>query len=323
MVVMRSLRFALIVLIGAVSFDALSQSGVDSTGLKLIEDRKFAEAKVFFEAAVGANPKDPEAHYQLARVLFFERNSDDAEDQVDEALKLNDNVALYHFLRGQILGERARDANVFKQAILAPKIKNEFLRSVELDPALIEGHIGLYNYYIMAPGVMGGSDEEALKQAGEVERLDPVRGHLLKANYHQRKNELDQAEEEFRKAISAAPEKIVGYKSLGYFYVRQEKYEPAIVQFKKYVELDPRNPDAYDSYGDALFAQGKIDEAIEKYSFALSLDKNFSSSIYQLGACYEKKGLKAKAIETYQWYLTVDPSGRYSESAHKKIKELS
>ena len=87
--------------------------------------------------------------------------------------------------------------------------------------------------------------------------------------------------------------------------------------------MDPRNPDAYGCYGDVLLTEGKVDEAIDKYNFAISLDKNFPGPIYELGACYEKKGMKAKAIETYQWYLNVDPYGRHSESAHKKIKELS
>jgi Tfp pilus assembly protein PilF len=238
-------------------------------------------------------------------------------------LELNDSNARYHFLRGQILGVRAQTANIFKQGILASKVKNAFLRAVELDPTLIEAHIGLYNFYVMAPGIMGGSDEEALKQANEVEKLDPQRGHLLRANYYQRNKDFDHAEEEYKKSIDADPQKIAGYKSLGYFYIAQGKFEQAVSQFKKYVALDPKNPDAYDSYGDALIAQEKFDEAIEKYSFALSLDKNFSSSIFQLGVCYEKKGMKAEAIESYRRYLTVDPSGRNAEAAQKKIKELS
>ena len=305
------------------SFLFPTEAQVDSTGIKLIEQRKYAEAKSFFEAAVKANNRDAESHYQLARVLLYDRNADDAEDQIDEALELNDSNARYHFLRGQILAERARTANVFKQGILASKVKNAFLRAVELDPTLIEAHIGLYNFYVMAPGILGGSDEEALKQVSEVEKLNPQRGHLLRANYYQRNKDFDHAEEEYKKAIDADPRKIAGYKSLGYFYIAQGKLEQAVSQFKKYIALDPENPDAYDSYGDALIAQKKFDEAIEKYSFALSLDKNFSSSIFQLGVCYEKKGMKAEAIESYRRYLTVDPSGRNAEAAQKKIKELS
>lgn len=321
---MRSKRVsAFLLLIGAAVFLSTAEAQIDSTGIKLIAQRKYVEAKAFFEAAITSNTKNADAHYQLARVLLFQGNSDDAEDQIDEALELNESNARYHLLRGNILGDRAQKANVLKQAILAPKVKNAFLRAVELDPTLVEPRVGLYNYYSMAPGIMGGSEEEALKQANEVVKLNFVRGHFLLANFYQRKKDFTQAEVEYRKIIDADPKKTDGYKGLGYFFMNQKKFDLAVTQFKKYVELDPKNPDAHDSYGDMLFAQEKYDEAIEKYNFALSIDKNFSSSIYQLGACYEKKGMKAKAIETFQWYLTVEPSGRNADSARKKIKELS
>jgi tetratricopeptide (TPR) repeat protein len=300
-----------------------AEAQVDSTGIKLIEQRKFDEARSFFEKAITANKNDADAHYQLARVLLYQHEFDDAEDEIDKALELNGHNARFHFLRGQILGAVASNANIFKQGILAPKIKHEFLRAVELDSSLIEAHIGLYNYYIMAPGIMGGSDEEALKQANVVVKLNAFRGHLLLANYYQRNKDFAGAENEYKLAINSDPEKAGGYKALGYFYINQKRFDDAVAQFNKYVELEPKNPDAYDSYGDALFAHGKYDEAIEKYNTALWLDKTFSSSIYQLGACYEKKGLKSKAVETYQWYLSVEPTGRYAETARKKIKELS
>jgi len=46
-----------------------------------------------------------------------------------------------------------------------------------------------------------------LKQANEVEKLDPQRGHLLRANYYQRNKDFDHAEEEYKKSIEADPQK--------------------------------------------------------------------------------------------------------------------
>ena len=320
---MKRFFLALVAICAVSSLSVSAAAAVDSTGIKLIDQRKLDEARTFFEEKLKANPKDDESQYQLARVFLFQRKMDEAEDAIDEALELNAMDARFHFLRGQILGEIAANANIFKQGILATKVKNAFLRAVELDPTFVEAHIGLYNYYIMAPGIMGGSDEKALEQAGIVLKLNSYRGHILLANFHQRKNEIAEAEGEYKKAIDTEPKKTGGYKSLGYFYIGQKRYGEAIDQFKKYIEIDPANPDAQDSYGDALFSQEKYDEAIEKYNAALFLDRNFSSSIYQLGACYEKKGMNTKAIETYQWYLSVAPTGRYAESAKRKIKELS
>jgi tetratricopeptide (TPR) repeat protein len=295
---------------------------VDSTGMKLLAERKNAEAQTYFEAAVKKNNKDAEARYYLAVALSRQGKFDDAEDEIDEAIDLNENVAKYHLARGQILGQKAMGAGVLSQAFIAPKIKNAFLRASELDPSNIEARIALFNYYLIAPGIMGGSDEKAVEQMDAVEKLDALRGHFLRANYFLRKKDSIKAESEMKRAIALRPELPNGYKQLGYFYISQRRFADAYIQMKKYIELEPNNPDAYDSYADVLKAEGKYDQAIEKYLYAISLDKNFSASIYSLAECYEKKSMNQKAKETYQWFLTVEPNSRRAETVKKKIKEL-
>ena len=299
-----------------------SISQIDSTGIKLIEQRKYKEAQSFFEIAVEKNKRDAEARYYLAVSLSRQGNFDEAEDEIDEAIDLNENVGKYHHARGEILGQQAMNANVLSQAFLAPKIKNAFLRASELDPSNVTARVALFNYYIMAPGIMGGSEEKALAEADAVTKLDPFRGYLLRANYYNRKKDSVNAESEIKKAIEAAPERGSGYKQLGYFYMNQKRYKEAYGQMKKYIDFEPKNPDAHDSYADVLRAEGKFDLAIEKYLLALSIDKNFSASIFSLADCYEKKSMHQKAKETYRWFLAVEPDGRRAETAKKKINEL-
>jgi tetratricopeptide (TPR) repeat protein len=295
---------------------------VDSTGIKLIEQKKYSEAKSFFESAVKKNKKDSEARYYYAMSLMFLRNIDDAEDEIDEAISINEKISKYHMLRGNILGQKAMSANVVSQGFLAPKIKNAYLRASELDPSNIDARNGLFMYYLMAPGIMGGSDEKALEQANAITALDVFRGHLTLATYYNRKKDFQKAETEYKEAIKCDPKKGIGYKQFGYFYMNQKRYADALEQMKKYIEVDPKNPDSHDSYADVLLNEGKIDQAIEKYQFAISIDKNFSPSIFSLAECYEKKGLKVKAKETYQWFLTIEPEGRRADAAKKKINEM-
>ncbi|MDD8019245.1 MAG: tetratricopeptide repeat protein, partial [Bacteroidota bacterium] len=124
---------------------------VDSTGIKLIEQRKFSQAQTFFESAVKNNKKDAEAYYYLAYSLFAQNKGDDAQDAIEEAIDINENIAKYHLLRGQILGQKAMTANVISQGFLAPKIKNAFLRASELDPSNVQARLALFNYYLVAP----------------------------------------------------------------------------------------------------------------------------------------------------------------------------
>ncbi len=296
---------------------------VDSTGIELINQKKYSEAQSFFESAVRKNKKDAEGHYYLSLSLMLQQKFDDAEDEVNEAIDVNDNIARYHLLRGQILGQKAMTANMFSQGLLAPKIKNAFLRASELDPANIEARQALYNYYVLAPGIMGGSEEKAFEQAMAVVKLDAFRGYLMCANYYGRvKKDTVEAEKQIKKAIAADPERGSGYKQLGYLYMNWKRFDDARVQMQKYIETEPKNPDSYDSYADVLKAEEKYDQAIEKYHYALSIDKKFGASIFSLAECYELKGQKQKAKETFQWFLSVESQGRRANAAQKKIKEL-
>lgn len=318
---MNSQRLLLFLIVLTAAHIAAAQ--VDSTGFRLLAEKKYAEAETFFSSAVEKNNKNAEAYYYLAVSLLRQQKLDEAEDAVDEAIDLNDRAAKYHLTRGQILGMQAMTANVLSQGLLAPRIKNAFLKASELDPANVEARQALYNYYVMAPGIMGGSEEKAFEQAKAVVKLDPFAGHMMMANYYGRvKKDSAEAEQQLRKAIAAEPGRGLGYKQLGYLLMNRKQFAKAYEQMQRYIDVEPKNADSYDSYGDVLKAEQKYDQAIEKYHYALSVDKTYSPSIYSLGECYELKGQKQKAKETFQWFLSVDPHNRRAEAAQKKIKEL-
>ncbi len=297
-------------------------AAVDSTGIKLLGERENEKAQAFFEAALKNNPNDAELHYWLAASLLRQHKIDEAQDAVEAALENNDAVSKYHYLRGAILGEKAMNANVISQGFLAPKIKKAFLRAAELDPKNVDAHIGLFNYYLQAPGIMGGSEEKAFDEAKIVTGIDPYRGHVMLAAYYAKKNDASHAEREYKKAVEANPDNLNTYYQYGMFLEKQKKTDEAVAQFKKMTEVDPKDREAYFLYGRAMFNLERWDQAIEKFQYALFLENNHSASIWLLANCYEKKGMTAKARETYQWLLKADPNGRRADAANKKIKEL-
>ncbi|HLP16278.1 MAG TPA: tetratricopeptide repeat protein, partial [Bacteroidota bacterium] len=243
-------------------FSVSAQGAIDSTGIKLLESWKTKQAQEFFESEIRKNPRDAEAHYYLAGALQRQGKSDEAEDAIDEALEINENVSKYHYLRGAILGDRALKTNRLKQAILAPRIKRAFLRSVELDPSNIDGHIGLFNYYMQAPGIMGGSEEKGFEEANKVLSLNPYRGHQMLAGYYARvRKDATKAEEEFRKMTEADPKNRDGYFRYGMFLVHEKKTDQAMTEFNKMLAIDPRSAETNFLYGRALFSMDQWDKA--------------------------------------------------------------
>src|SRR5271155_3472404 len=56
---------------------------------------------------------------------------------------------------------------------------------------------------------------------------------------------LDEAEGDYKQAISLAPDDPHGYAALGNLYVLESKAGPAQIQFMKVLDLDPKNAPAH------------------------------------------------------------------------------
>lgn len=248
---------------------------------ELIEAKKYKEAKSILERIVDQNEKDHEAYFYLGRVNLALNDYDEAEDNFEEAIDLNDKNAEYHFWLAQAYGVDAINSNVISQTLLAPKVKGEYVKAVTLDPKHVGARIGLANFYMIAPGIMGGDIKKAYEQANNVIELDEQRGRLLLAGIYQRDKKPAKAETEY-KTLEAKfgndPEFFSFYNTYGYFLLNQKRYNEAVEKFKKQVNLAPNSANAYDSLGDGYKAAGKTKEAIEAYQKAISLDPNFKPS---------------------------------------------
>ncbi len=104
------------------------------------------------------------------------------------------------------------------------------------------------------------------------------RAHFNYGTYFFGQQEYAQAIEEYKKAVTIAPNFSPVYNILGYAYRQVDNYSEAERMFKKYVELIPADPNPYDSYAELLLKMGRFDESIINYQKALAIDSNFSSS---------------------------------------------
>ena len=66
---------------------------------------------------------------------------------------------------GRIYGEKADRAGFFSAAGLAKKVRTEFERSVEFSPNSWQARTDLAEFYLEAPGIVGGGKEKARSQA--------------------------------------------------------------------------------------------------------------------------------------------------------------
>jgi hypothetical protein len=65
---------------------------------------------------------------------------------------------------------------VFHRTSLARHTRDELERAVELDPNHLDARWGLVQYYALAPGYLGGSEEKARQEAEEISKRDAALG---------------------------------------------------------------------------------------------------------------------------------------------------
>lgn len=232
------IRILLIALL--ISTQALAQSNIDKAK-KLWEAKNNAEAKKIL-LAINDEQKDyAAAQYYLGRITFDENNLEDAAEFFEDAADANDNIADYHLWLGNTYANIASNANKLRQGILAPKMKSEWERAIELDPKLIAARLSLIQYYLQAPSFMGGSIDKAKGMANEIMKIKPAEGRIQLGNIYFKENNIAAAEKEYSEASKIDP----NYASvLGAFYQRQKQYEKAFAFFEDAVK---KNPSDYSS----------------------------------------------------------------------------
>lgn len=261
-------------------------------GINLFDQGNYAAAKHKFESVLDKNNRKAEAHYYLSKCLFNLGDLDDAIEHGEVAVELDDKNADYHFNLGVLYAEDASDASIFRAPFIAGNIKEQFRRTIELNPDHLEGRIGLTQFYIQAPSISGGDLDKALEQANIVLTMDEMQGRFL----------------------------------LSQIYINKEDVKNAEVQFKKLEEKFGNDPEyyyVYNSYGYFLLGQGKVDKAIEKFKKQVSLAPEEANPYDSLGEAYRVKGMLAESLKEYRRAYNISPSDRTLEIIEELKEELS
>jgi len=288
-----------------------------------IRNGEYDRARSSLASLIESDPINARAQYWLGRLLLFMYNdTEGAAEHLQLAVEYDDENAEYHWMLGNAYGRQALEANIFSQMSLAGDVKEQFERAVELDSNEVRFRTSLMQFYVQAPGIVGGSIDRALVQADAIYRMDPYAGHAARASIAVAEDELTLAEVEWKKAIEVDSTQWTAFHRLGYLYLQLGRGEESIPLFRNYVALAPDDADSHDSLGDGFFATGQIDSALVQYRTSLSINPQFAVSAYNAGRCYEEKGMAQEAVEAYNYYLANDPDGPYAETAMEKVEDL-
>jgi tetratricopeptide (TPR) repeat protein len=299
-------------------------SAAANSAKDLLSAGRVDEAISALNGRVSSSPSDAESFNLLCRAYYALEDWDRAESACKKAVSLDPNTSRYHRWLGRVYGEKANRANFLSAAGLAGKVRDEFQRAVDLDQADTNARIDLAEYFLEAPGIVGGGQDKARTQAKTIGTLDPAMEHWVYARIAEKNRDAATAEREYHQVISLSKGDAEAWLNMALFLRRQKRYddmEQAIVKASQAAML---KPEVLVDAAQTLFHAGRA------FPFAIELLQRYLASgpveeapafkaHYLLGTILEKQGDKTGAAREYRASLSLARNFGLAQQALNRI----
>lgn len=267
-----------------------------------------------------------EAYNLLCRAHFELDAWDAGIPACEKATELEPNNGLYHLWLGRIYGEKADRSSFLSAAGLAKKVRVEFERAVEFTPNSWEARTDLAEFYLEAPGIVGGGKDKARAQAEFLQPLNPAMSHWVIARIAERNKDEATAEREYRAAVDASNGGARAWVNLAGFYRKANRFDD-MEQALRTMESRPLDrPGALLDAASMLFRTGRdYPMAVRFVRRYLALPNTVEEwpvfkGHYLLGELLEKQGDDPGAAEQYRTALAMAHTFRPAQDGLKRVK---
>lgn len=305
--------------------NVLAAQNGDSAGILLFEAGRYREAKTVLEPAFKTNGRDAAAAFYLGRIALEEKRTDRAAEYFEAATKLDPKNSTYFLWLGRAYGREAQNASVLRQPGLAKRTRAAWERAIELDPENLDARSDLIQYYVQAPGLLGGSIQKALDQAEEIRKRNALRGYLELGALYEREKKLADAEKAYLGAAKEKSERHVGEYRLGVFYQNTGAFDKAFELFESMIAANPSETGALFQIGKTGAMSGqRLERATEALDAYLQTtpgrnDPSLAAAHWRLGMVHEKRQDRQRAKSEYESALRLDPTFKPATESLRKL----
>jgi tetratricopeptide (TPR) repeat protein len=276
------------------------------------------------EAFAKAHPGSAPAWIALARARLQAGQAEPAIAAAEKATKLAPgNAQAFHWL-GNAYGMRIGQVGMFGKMSLAPKLRTAFERAVQLDPDLLEARFARVEFYMMAPGAIGGGVDKARAQAAQIGKRDAAQGQLAQASIALHEDRPADASGHYAAALAARPADPKVRLAVAAGYQRLERWDDAFRLLRAWTAEPAAPAAAWYQLGRCAAVSGRsLDEgaaALEKF---LALPRGLEDpepkhALYRLGQVHAKAGRKPQARQALDRALALDP--KYTDAKAERAK---
>jgi len=264
------------------------------------------EAARHYEAALAANPEEPDALHLLGVAALQQGRPQQAADLMARAVARRPGAAAFH----ANLAEAYRVLGHLDQAAAACRT------ALQLQPDFA----GAANNLGLVLLTQGQTDEAAAQfQAALRQQPDFAMACNNLGNAHRARGDRAQAVAHFRRALEIDPLLAEAHSNLGQILLEQHELREALIHCREAVRLRPDFAEARNNLGNVLRDLGKVAEARACYAEALRLNPGLAMSYNNMGQALQEESALDDALGWYQRALQLDPN---SARIHSNLASL-
>ena len=266
----------------------------------------------------------------LLGVLHFQRGEfSEAVRQIDDALKINPNVADAYNNRGNALRKLKRSEQALESYDHAIALKPD-------DAATFNNRGSAFRELEQFEAALADFDNaitlrpdfaEAFNNRGnaykELERFDEALSDLDKALALRADNpdafnnrgavlnkleRFDEALADLDRAIALKPGHAEAHYNRGTTLLELRRFDPALAAFDKAVALRPDYAEAYYNRGTAFLALARVDDALADFERAIEYKPDYPTALWNRAFTKLLAGRYKEGWAEYEWRLQADPT---------------
>jgi tetratricopeptide (TPR) repeat protein len=284
----------------------------------LVQAGHWKRARAILEPQVKAHPDDSESCYLLAEVKMSFKDLDGALPLAQHAVDLDGRKSNFHLELGKVFGEMAARASFFSAGSLAIKFRKEVEIAIELDPKNLDALDAMMQFKYQAPGIMGGSKDEARALAEKITVLNASQGYLAQAELAELEKNPAQMESFYLQAVQANPKNYDAHAALARFYSQSphRKYDESARQAQYALQIAPQQIAGYWTLARVFALQARWSELDQTLAAA---EKNVPDDLrpfYEAAqALLETAQELPRAEGDARKYLSQEPEGEEPDDA--------
>ncbi|MGA2720826.1 MAG: tetratricopeptide repeat protein [Bryobacteraceae bacterium] len=201
--------------------------------------------------------KDGAVYDLIGRNCYMQGDFKKATEALEKAVAAEPGNSEFNLWLGRAYGRRAETSNLFTAPGYASKARQYFEKAAQLNPRNLEAQSDLFEYYLEAPGFLGGGFEKAAATAEQIAGINPAEGHWAQARLAEQRKEFSGAEEQLRRAIELTPHQVGRLIDLARLLAKQGRMEEADQSFARAEAIAPNSPKVLFAKADVYIKAGR------------------------------------------------------------------